>query len=169
MCFPCSSAGKKSACNAGDPSSTPGSRRSPGEGIGYPFQYSWASLVAQTVKNLLVMRETWVQSMGWEDPLVEGRATHSSILAWGILMDRGTWQATVHGVSRSLTQLSDYSTALNISVQSLSRVWLFATPWIAARQASLSITNSKVHSDSRLSSQWCHPAISSSIKLIYLC
>ena len=117
MCFPCSSAGKKSACSAGDPSSTPGSRRSPGEGVGCPFQYSWASLVAQTVKNLLVMRETLVQSMGWEDPLVEGMATHSSTLAWGILMDRGTWQATVHGGSRSLTQLSDYNTALNISVQ----------------------------------------------------
>ena len=49
------------------------------------------------------------------------------------------------------------------SVQSLSRVRLFATPWIAARQASLSITNSRVHSDSRPSSQWCHPAISSSV------
>ena len=107
MGFPSSSAGKKSACNAGDPSSTPGSRRSPGEGIGYPLQYSWASLVVQTVKNLLAMQETWVQSMHWEDLLEEGMATHSSILAWGILMDRGAWQATVHGIARSLTQLSD--------------------------------------------------------------
>ena len=107
MGFPSSSAGKKSACNAGDSSSTPGSRRSPGEGIGYPLQYSWASLVAQTVKNLLAMQETWVQSMHWEDLLEEGMATHSSILAWGILMDRGAWQATVHGIARSLTQLSD--------------------------------------------------------------
>ena len=86
MGFPSSSAGKKSTCNAGDPSSTPGSRRSPGEGIGYPLQYSWASLMAQTVKNLLVMRETWFQTVDWEDPLVEGMATHSSILAWGIPM-----------------------------------------------------------------------------------
>ena len=67
--FPGSSAGKESACNAGDPSSIPGSGRSPGEGIGYPLQYSWASLVAQTVKNPPAMQETWVQSLGWEDPL----------------------------------------------------------------------------------------------------
>ena len=53
-----SSADKESVCNAGDPSSIPGSEISPGEGIGYPFQYSWASLVVQTVKNLLAMRET---------------------------------------------------------------------------------------------------------------
>ena len=64
-----------------DPSSVPGSGRSPGEGIGDPLQYSWASLVAQTVKNLPVMWETWVQSLDWEDPLEEGMATHSSILA----------------------------------------------------------------------------------------
>ena len=62
----------------------PGSVRSPGEGIGYPLQYLWASLVAQMVKNLPAMRETWVQSQGWEDPLEEGMATHSSILAWRI-------------------------------------------------------------------------------------
>ena len=59
----------------------PGSGRSPGEGIGYPIQYSWASLVAQLVKNLPAMQETWVQSLGWEEPLEEGVATHSSILA----------------------------------------------------------------------------------------
>ena len=68
MGFPSSSAGKKSTCNAGDPSSTPGSRRSPGEGIGDPLQYSWASMVAQLVKNPPAMRETWVQSLGGEDP-----------------------------------------------------------------------------------------------------
>ena len=55
-----SSVGKESACNAGDPSLIPGSRRSPGEGIGYPLQYSWASLVAQLVKNTPTTRETWV-------------------------------------------------------------------------------------------------------------
>ena len=69
MGFPCSLAGKESTCNAGDPSSIPGSRRSTVEGIGYPLQYSWASLVAQLVKNLPAMWETWVQSLGWEDPL----------------------------------------------------------------------------------------------------
>ena len=68
---------------------------------------SWASLVAEMVKNLPVMKETWVRSLGWEDPLEEGMATHSSILAWTIPMDRGDWQATVHGVAKSRTQLSD--------------------------------------------------------------
>ena len=80
--FPGSLAGKESVCNAGDPSSIPGSGRSSGEGIGYPFQYSWVSLVAQMVKNLLAMQETQVQSLGREDPLEEDMATHSSILAW---------------------------------------------------------------------------------------
>ena len=78
--FPDSSVGKESICNAGDPSSIPGSGRSTGEGIGYPIQYSWASLVVQLVKNLPAMQETWVQSLGWEDPLEKGKATHSSIL-----------------------------------------------------------------------------------------
>ena len=83
-CFPHRSVGKESACNAGDPSSIPGSGRSTGEGIGYPLQYSWASLVGQLVKNPPVMRETWVRSLGWDDPLEKGKATHSSILAWRI-------------------------------------------------------------------------------------
>ena len=82
--FPGSSAGKESACSAGDPGSIPGSGRSPGEGMGYPLQNSWASLVAQLVKNLPAMQETWVQSLGWEDPLEKGKAAHSSILAWRI-------------------------------------------------------------------------------------
>ena len=76
-----SSVGKESACNAGDPSSIPGLERSPGERIGYPAQYSWASLVAQMVKN---PQETRVQSLCWEDPLEKGTATHSRILAWRI-------------------------------------------------------------------------------------
>ena len=78
---PDSSVGKESACNAGDPGSIPESERSAGEGIGYPLHYSWAFLVAQLVKNPPAMQETWVQSLGWEDPLEKGRATHSSILA----------------------------------------------------------------------------------------
>ena len=53
----------------------------PGEGIGYPFQYPWASLVAQMVRNLPAIWETWVRSLGWKDPLEEGMATHSSIRA----------------------------------------------------------------------------------------
>ena len=84
MGFPGRSADKESTCNAGDLGLTPGLGKSPGEGIGYPFQYSWASLVAQMVKNLSVMWETWVQSLGWEDPLEEGMATHYGILAWRI-------------------------------------------------------------------------------------
>ena len=75
---------KKSACNTGDPSSIPGSGRSTGEGVGYPLQYSWASLVAQPIKNLPAMQETWVRSLGWKDPLEKGKATLSSILAWKI-------------------------------------------------------------------------------------
>ena len=84
MGFPHSSVGKESTCNAGDPRSIPELGRSDGEGIGYPLQYSWASLVAQLVKNLLAMWETWVRSLGWEAPLEKGKATHSNILAWRI-------------------------------------------------------------------------------------
>ena len=103
MGFPHSSVGKESTCNAGDSGSIPGLRRSTGEGIGYPLQYSWAFLVAQPVKNPPVMRETWVRSLGWEDPLEKAMATHSRILAWRIpwteepggsssnSMDRGAW------------------------------------------------------------------------------
>ena len=79
--FPDSSVGKESACDAGDPGSNSGLGRSAGEGIGYPPQYSWASLVAQLVKNPPAMQETWVRSQGWEDPLEKEKATHSSILA----------------------------------------------------------------------------------------
>ena len=78
--FPGSSVGKESACNAGDPGSIPGSGRSPGEGTGYPLQYSWSSLVAQLVKKTPAMQETWVRSLGWEDHLEKGTAAHSSIL-----------------------------------------------------------------------------------------
>ena len=79
----------------------PGSGRSTGEGIVYPLQYSWAFLVAQLVKNLPAMWETWVRSLGWEDPQEKGKATHSSILAWRI-----PW--TVHGDTKSQTRLTDF-------------------------------------------------------------
>ena len=75
--FPDSSVRTESTCNVGEPSSIPGSGRSAGEGIGYPLQYSWASLVAQLIKNLPAMWETWVPSMGWEDPLEKRKATMS--------------------------------------------------------------------------------------------
>ena len=83
MGFPDISVGKESAYNAGDPGWISGSGRSAGKGIGNPLKYSWASLVVQMVKNPPAMWETWVQSLGWEDPL-KGKATHSSILAWRI-------------------------------------------------------------------------------------
>ena len=81
LSFPNSSVGKGSACNTGDPSSIPESGRSTGETIGYSIQSSWASLVTQLVKNLPAMQKTWVRSLGWENPLEKGTATHSSILA----------------------------------------------------------------------------------------
>ena len=84
MGFPDSSVGKESACNTGDTGSIPGLGRSAGEGIGYPLWYSWASLVAQLVKNLPAMRETWVQPLGWEDPLEKGQASHFSFQPWRI-------------------------------------------------------------------------------------
>ena len=95
-----SSVGKESSCNAEDPNLIPGSGRSPGKGIGYTLQYSWASVVAQMIKNHPALEETWVQSPGREDPLEEGMATHSSILAWRIPMDRGALWAIVHRITR---------------------------------------------------------------------
>ena len=97
-----SSVGKESFCNAGDSSSNPGLGRAPGEGIGYPLQYTWSSFVAQLVKNPPAIRETWVRSLGWEDLLEKGKATYSCILAWRI-----PW-TTVHGITEGQTQLSDF-------------------------------------------------------------
>ena len=97
-----SSVGKESACSAGDPGWIPGSGRSPGEGIGYPLQCSWTSLVAQVVKNPPAMWETWVWSLYWEDPLEKEKATLSSILAWRI-----PW-TTQSMESQSRTRLSDF-------------------------------------------------------------
>ena len=118
---------KNPPANAGDARDmglVPGLGRSPGEGNGYPLWYSglensmlsqrvrhdlmtWASLVAQMVKNQLAIQETWVQSLGWEDSLEEGMATHSSVLVWRILMDEEAWWATIHGAAKSQTRLSD--------------------------------------------------------------
>ena len=84
------------------PGLIPESGRSPREGIGYPLPYSWPSLIAQLVKNLPAMRETWVQSLGWGDLLEKRKATHSRILAWRI-----PW-IIAHGVTKSWTGLSDF-------------------------------------------------------------
>ena len=102
VCKNNSSIDKESACHAGDPSSVPGSGRSPGEGIGYPLQYSWASLVAQLVKNLPAMQEAPVQFLGREGPLEKGKATHSRILVWRI-----PWTLKSMG-SQSQILLSDF-------------------------------------------------------------
>ena len=80
--------------------------RSLGEGLGYPLQYSWASLVAQLVKKLPTIWRTWVRSLGWKDPPEEGIATHSSSCLENP-MDRGAWWATAYGVTKSQTRLSD--------------------------------------------------------------
>ena len=82
--FPGSSVGKESTCNAGGPCLITESGSFAGEGIGYPLQNSWASLVALLVKNPPAVWETWVRSLDWEHPLEKGKATHSSILAWRI-------------------------------------------------------------------------------------
>ena len=106
--FPGGSDGKESAHSMGDPGSNPGSGSSPAEGIGYPLQYSWASLVAQMVKNLPAMLETWARSLGWENPLEEGMATHSSILAWRIpwTEEPGRLQSTESQSQRQLAAKS---------------------------------------------------------------
>ena len=115
--FPKSSVGKESVCNAGDPDSIPGSGRSPGEGIGYPLQCSWASLVAQLVKNPPAVWETWVRSLSWEDFLEKEKATHSSTLAWRI-----PW--IVHGVAKSQTQTERLSLSHSLYFPS-QNVWLW--------------------------------------------
>ena len=96
------SVGKESTCNAGDHGSIPGQGRSPGKGIVYSLQYSWASLVAQLVKNLPAVRETWAQSLGWEDPLEKGGNP---------LQDPGlenSMDCVVHGVTKSQRRLSNF-------------------------------------------------------------
>ena len=101
--FPSSLVGKESACSVGDPSSIPGSGRSAEEGIGYPPQYSWASLVAQLVKNLPAMWESWVPSLGWEDSPGEGKGYPLQYSGLENSMD-----CIVHGVAKSQTGLNDF-------------------------------------------------------------
>ena len=97
--FPDSSVDKECACNAGDSGLIPGSGRSAGEGIGYPLQYSWASLVAQLMKNLPAMWKIWVQSLGWEDPLEKGMTYPHQYSCLENSMSRGAWQATFYEVA----------------------------------------------------------------------
>ena len=109
MGFPGSSADKESVCNIGDPGSIPGLGRSRRRDR-LPTPVFLDSLVAQMVKNPPAIQETWVRSLGWEDPLEEGMATHSSILAWRIL-----W-AIVHGVTKSWIQLKQPGTYVSSCV-----------------------------------------------------
>ena len=105
-----------------DPGSIPGSRRSPGEGIGYPLQFSWASVVAQMVKNMPAVLEIWVQSLGWEDPLEGGMTTYSSILAWRIpwteepggLQPMGLQRVGDDWMTKHSTVISDYAPLLMV-------------------------------------------------------
>ena len=76
----------------------------------------WAALVAQMAKRLPPMRETWVQSLGWEEPLKKEMTTHSSTPCLENPMDRGAWQARAHGVAKSRTQLSDFTSALPLGL-----------------------------------------------------
>ena len=120
--FPSSSASKESACNAGDPDLVPGLGGSPGEGISYPLQYSWASLVTQKVKNHPAMWDTWVWSLGQKNPLEEGVATHSSILAWRI-----PWTEEPGGLSlwgcKGLDTIEQLSTAQGIHYGKILKKW----------------------------------------------
>ena len=106
MGFPNSSAGKESTCNAGDPGLIPGSGRFPEEGIDYPFQYSWASQMTQTVKNLPAIRDTWVWTLAWEDPLEKGTA--SVFLPGEFHGQRSLASCTVHEVTKSRTQRCNF-------------------------------------------------------------
>ena len=98
MGFPDSSVGKESACNVGNPGSIPGSGRSAGEGIDYPLQYYWASLMAQLVKNPPAMWEIWVQPLGWERFPGEGKGYPLQYSGLENSMD-----CIVHGVTKSWT------------------------------------------------------------------
>ena len=122
QCFPGSSSGKESTCYVGDPGLIHGSGRSPREGIGYPLQYSWTSLVAQMVKKLPTMWETRVWSLAWEDTLEEGMATHCSILAWAI-----PWTEEPGGLQSMGVAKSDTTDGLTVS---LSHIYSqYTTTW----------------------------------------
>ena len=115
MGFPGNSAGKESICNAGDPGLILGSGTSAVEGVGYPFQYSWASLVALLVKNP-AMQETWIQSLVWEDPFSLGEGKGYPLQYSGLenpLEEPGRLQ--VHGVVKSWTQISDFTFFLSLA------------------------------------------------------
>ena len=105
-----------------EPILIPGSERSPGKGISYPLQYSWASLGAQMVKNLPAIQETQVWSLGWEDPLAKGTATYSTILAWRI-----PWTEEPGGLRSMGLQRAgyDWATFTHTCPSQLALLWHF--------------------------------------------
>ena len=105
--LPDSSVGKESACREEKPSSIPRLGRSTGEGIGYPLQYSWASLVAQPVKNLPAIWETWLRSLSWEDPLKKEKGY--PLQYSGLVNSK---DCITHGVTKSQTRLSNFHSPL---------------------------------------------------------
>ena len=127
--FPDSSVSNESTCNAGDPGSIPVSGRSAGEWIGYPLQYTWASLVAQLVKNLPAMQETWVWSLGWEDFPGEGKGYPLQYSDLENSMD-----CRAHGVTKSQTQLGDFILLRALAEQESKRaknlrIWFLIYFW----------------------------------------
>ena len=123
---------KKSTYNAGDPGLIPELGRSTREGIGYPLQYSWASLVAQLVKNPSAIQKTLVWS------LEEGMATCSSILAWRISRDRGAWRAIVHGVTKSQTWLNELAHSFQLLCKGFALLWFLLLQTTGSRLMSFS-------------------------------
>ena len=117
-----SSAGKESICNTQDPGSIPQLGWSAGEGIGYPLQYSWASLVGQLAKNLPAMQETWVRSLGWEDPLEKGTTTHSSILAWRFLRTEEPGRLQSMGLKKGRHNWVIFTFTYNSSLQKCAKM-----------------------------------------------
>ena len=125
--FPDRSVGKEQPCNEGDPTQIPGSGRSTGEEIGYPPQSSQAFLMAQLVKNPPVMQETRVRSLGWEDPLEKGKATHSSILAWRIPRTVQSTRSQRVGHNRATFTLWVFVAVFAVSLVPLSRCGVLAS------------------------------------------
>ena len=147
--FPDSSVGKESPCNSWDSGLIPGSGRPTVARISYPPQYSWASFVAQLVKNLPTVRETWVRSLVWEDPLEKGKATQSSILAWRIswtVESMGSQRVGHDWVTFTLTQ-SCLTLCDNHGLQ----------------HTRLPCATPRAYSKSCPSRWWYHPTISSSV------
>ena len=128
--FPGSSVVKESACNAGDPGLIPGLGRSQGEGTGYPPQYSWASLVAQLVKNPPAVQETWIRSLGQEDSPGEWRGYPLQYSGQENSMDCMVTTPCDHEVTKSRTWLGDFHLAIHsLASSSCPSVCMVGRAW----------------------------------------